>query len=190
MKTLKFSIFIIGLIAILSCNRTEKNNQSFLNGKVYISSNGVDENCNIIQEGTDFYQVFLFLNDHEFVQICYTCCPEPGDDFVYEYATKGTYQTDSKYLTLTFNETSVSCHVVLKEDSENDTISSNKEYLEVKKSKVEIIKLERLNCKEIQYFKQTGGDYSEYITPSQDTLEKYKKELEKIGAWEKLFPGK
>ena len=189
MKTLKFTALLIGLISIFSCMRTEKNIQPFLKGKVYISSEGVDDNCNIIQEGTDYYQVFLFLNDHEFVQICYSCCPEPGDDFVYEQACKGTYKTDDKYLALTFDQTSVSCHVILKDDEKNDA-KADTEYLEVTKSKVTTIKLERLNCKELQYFKQTGGDYAEYITPSQDTLENYKKELVKVGAWKKLFPEK
>jgi len=52
MKTLKFTALFIGLISIFSCTRTEKNIQPFLKGKVYISSNGVEDNCNIIQEGT------------------------------------------------------------------------------------------------------------------------------------------
>lgn len=187
MKTIKFAILLFVIVAISSCNNKKINNQPFLKGKVYVSSNGVDQNCNIIQEGTDYYQVFLFLNDVEFVQICYTCCPEPGDDFVYQYVSKGTYETDEKQLTLTFNETAVSCHVVLKDEDESNTNPTDSEYVEVTKSKITTTKLERLKCKEIEYFKQTDGEYSEYITPSSDTLENYKNELKKIGAWGKLF---
>lgn len=187
MKIIKFTILLFVIIAISSCNSKNKNSQSFLKGKVYISSNGVDQNCNIIQEGTDYYQVFLFLNDLEFVQISYTCCPEPGDDFVYQYVNKGTYETDKKQLTLTFDETTVSCHVVLKDEDESSTNPTDSEYVEVTKSKITITKLERLKCKEIEYFRLTDGESSEYMTPSTDTLENYKKELVKTGAWGKLF---
>jgi hypothetical protein len=79
--------------------------------------------------------------------------------------------------------------VILKDEDEIDA-KADSNYLEVSKSKMTTIKLERLNCKELQYFKQSGGDYAEYITPSQDTLENYKKELVKVGAWKKLFPEK
>lgn len=182
-------ILTVGLLMFLSCGESDQKVHQTLSGTVYQSSDGLDDNCKIIPNQTDYFQTLLFLNDSEFVKTVNTCCGEPGEDFASLYCYSGTYKMDEKSLMLTFNSQRVVYYSKESLNETGDSSSVSSTHIETEKSDLTILKFDRLNCKAIIYFKQRDGDFiGEFISPITDTFDNQKNDLVKLGVWKKLFP--
>jgi hypothetical protein len=189
MKTIESLLSIIALIFFVACNRTDKKEISKLNSKVYQTSFGLDNDCNEITKPTDYFQTLLFLNDSVFISIQNTCCGEPGEDFAYEYYCKGLYSLDDQLLILKFKSPLIVLYKKEILDSIDTNLSHSSTHTELEKMDTITIKLSRLNCKDVPYFKQTANaSDKDFMTPIRDDINEYKKRLEKLGIWENLFP--
>jgi|JI10StandDraft_1071094.scaffolds.fasta_scaffold26342_2 hypothetical protein len=190
MKKSKLSLLLIicGVILLASCNEPEKKQQPSLAGIVYTSADGMDSSCNVIPAERDSYQKLLFLNDSTFVNIMYSCCGGDTVDFAGGYYYSGIYTLNDSFLVLNYNT-----QCVVEYSKENpatygtDSSSASITHFEIEKTDSEKIEFDKLNCKDVIYFKQKAVDYTEYLIPTKDTLETYKKELTRIGVWDKLI---
>jgi hypothetical protein len=188
MKIIILFFPFLGLFNILGCRNKDKKEEFSLAGKVYQTSDGMDQNCKTMVPGTDYFQTIFFINENEFVQIINACCPSPEEDFAKEYVSRGLYKMDEKSLKLTINKPTAVFYIKMNENDSENTTSVSKTHIEMEKFENETIDFTRQNCKNLPYFKQKDGEFKgKFISPPKENLKHYKSELEKEGIWEKLF---
>ena len=189
MKTLTFMTATLLLLTVISCSRPEQKTQPNLTGKVYCSSDSVNQDCKYVARGTDYYQTLLFVNDSQFIKVVNTCCGG-GDtsSFAYAYYDCGTYKLDDTSLTLSYKPNSVVAYYKGVMSEKPDSVAKYIEYSKVEKFENGISKMKRFMCKDISFFKDRGGNFdNQYVSLTSDTLDNYKKELNEKGIWQKLF---
>ncbi|CAN5861365.1 hypothetical protein BH11BAC7_BH11BAC7_35170 [soil metagenome] len=189
MKTIAFLLSAIVVLSFCSCEGNKKEQPCNLAGKVYMSSEGVDSTGIYIPKATDFYQTVIFINDSEFLHTINTCCGQENQDFAYEFVCKGKYKVDEKFLTLNFDPISAVCYSKYSSDLLRPDSTIATEYVKLEKSHQKQTKMVRMNCNNIPYFQdKIGITEKEFVSLTPFKLEDYRKALEKLGAWQTLFP--
>lgn len=191
MKTIASFVLAIVVFTFDYCvSHKKEEHPCHLSGKVYMSSEGVDSVGIFIPRSTDYYQTVIFINDSEFIHTINNCCGNPNEDFAYEYVNKGKYKLDDKALTLIFSPVTAVCYSKYRSDSLNPDSTIATEYVKLEKSLQTVTKMARLNIRDVPYFQNLIGiTEKEFVSLTPFKVEDYRKGLQKIGAWQMLFPG-
>ena len=156
-----------------------------LSGQVYMLSDSVHSDCKVILPGTDYWPTFLFLNDSVFIKTINHCCMPST---ISHYS--GKYQMTNELLSLTYDSLQV-IYTFPIEKADAGIPADLPATVEVERSDLQIEKLERFNCTDKPYFKQTQGPWEgRFIAFTSDTIEKYIEEIKDFQVWNRLMPFK